>query len=84
MTRLSWAALGRGVVDGAHGGDLLSGENLPLETAPWRGVRDHLVDYVRSRGPLPTLRVGRQPYGILRQPASTSGTRAWRPARRRC
>ncbi|HST38955.1 MAG TPA: hypothetical protein VLK58_05585, partial [Conexibacter sp.] len=65
MTRLSWAALGRGVVDGAHGGDLLSGENLPLETAPWRGVRDHMVDYVRSRGPLPTLRVGRQPYGIL-------------------
>ncbi|MFE0521696.1 hypothetical protein [Streptomyces sp. NPDC058954] len=25
----------------------------------------HFVEYVRARGPLPTLRVGRQPYGIL-------------------
>jgi hypothetical protein len=65
MTRLSWAALGRGLVDGAHGSDPLTGENLAPQTAPWRGVRDHLLDYVRGRGPLPTLRVGRQPYGIL-------------------
>ncbi|MFF0072695.1 hypothetical protein [Streptomyces sp. NPDC005494] len=25
----------------------------------------HFVEHVRSRGPLPTLRIGRQPYGIL-------------------
>ncbi|HWT25781.1 MAG TPA: hypothetical protein VN213_19915, partial [Solirubrobacteraceae bacterium] len=28
-------------------------------------AEEHAVDYVRGRGPLPTLRVGRQPYGIL-------------------
>lgn len=65
MTLLTWGALGRGIVDGANGGDLVTQENLPLDTAPWRNVRDHLVDNVRSRGPLPTIRVGRQPYGIL-------------------
>ncbi|MFE5942796.1 hypothetical protein [Streptomyces sp. NPDC056480] len=31
----------------------------------WVAVRNHLADHVRSRGPLPTVRVGRQPYGIL-------------------
>jgi hypothetical protein len=28
-------------------------------------VRRHFIDHVRARGPLPVLRVGRQPYGIL-------------------
>lgn len=28
-------------------------------------VRQHFVDHVRGRGPLPALRVGRQPYGVL-------------------
>ncbi|WP_311315032.1 hypothetical protein [Streptomyces naphthomycinicus] len=31
----------------------------------WVRVRNHLAEHVRSRGPLPTVRVGRQPYGIL-------------------
>lgn len=28
-------------------------------------TRRHFIDHVRARGPLPALRVGRQPYGIL-------------------
>ena len=28
-------------------------------------IRRHFVDWVRARGPLPALRVGRQPYGLL-------------------
>jgi len=28
-------------------------------------VRRHFVDFVRAPGPLPTLRIGRQPYGLL-------------------
>lgn len=35
----------------------------------WLDIREHLADYVRGRGPLPTLRTGRQPYGFL--PVST-------------
>ncbi|KUI27671.1 hypothetical protein AU196_21100 [Mycobacterium sp. IS-1742] len=30
-----------------------------------RELRDHDIRYVRGRGPLPAIRVGRQPYGIL-------------------
>ncbi|HYI60042.1 MAG TPA: hypothetical protein VEX66_17875 [Microlunatus sp.] len=28
-------------------------------------VQDHWVDHVRGRGPLPAVRIGRQPYGLL-------------------
>ncbi|WP_328876362.1 hypothetical protein OHT76_43520 [Streptomyces sp. NBC_00287] len=33
--------------------------------ARWLEVRTHLAEHVRSRGPLPTVRLGRQPYGFL-------------------
>ncbi|MEO1401446.1 MAG: hypothetical protein AAFV72_09415 [Cyanobacteria bacterium J06635_1] len=39
-------------------GGLLSDEQLEQ-------TRQHFRDFVRGRGPLPVLRVGRQPYGIL-------------------
>jgi hypothetical protein len=29
------------------------------------GLRDHFVEHVRGRGPLPAIRVGNQPYGLL-------------------
>lgn len=33
---------------------------------PWvDAYREHFVEYVRARGPLPAIRVGKQPYGIL-------------------
>ena len=36
---------------------------LDLDDCDW--ARDHAARYVRPGGPLPTLRVGRQPYGLL-------------------
>ncbi|MGW0884582.1 hypothetical protein [Streptomyces sp. NPDC002671] len=39
-------------------------------------LRAHYVDRVRARGPLPVLRMGRQPYGIL----PVTATAAWQPA----
>jgi hypothetical protein len=37
-------------------------KDIPADVA---FVADHFAAHVRSRGPLPTLRVGRQPYGVL-------------------
>jgi hypothetical protein len=42
----------------ANGDKRLDGPSLDA-------VRDHWVDNVRGRGPLPALRLGRQPYGVL-------------------
>jgi hypothetical protein len=39
------------------------GTGLTLESIDW--ARRHFIDYVRSGGPLPALRCGRQPYGVL-------------------
>ncbi|CAN5538984.1 hypothetical protein BH09ACT7_BH09ACT7_35350 [soil metagenome] len=39
-------------------------------------VRRHAVEHVRGRGPLPTVRVGKQPYGIL--PTTAHGAK-WQP-----
>lgn len=39
-------------------------------------IRDHAVAMVRGRGPLPLLRVGRQPYGVL----PVTSLRAWKRA----
>ena len=36
---------------------------VALADADW--ARDHARRFVRPAGPLPTLRVGRQPYGLL-------------------
>jgi hypothetical protein len=65
LSLLSWGALGQGIVDAAHTLDLRDLNGLPFHEAPWRSVRDHLVNFVRSRGTLPTIRVGHQPYGVL-------------------
>jgi hypothetical protein len=67
LTLLTWPTLGKGFAESALT-TLDLGSRRPLTVAParpWRAVRDHLADYVRSRGPLPMLRVGRQPYGVL-------------------
>ena len=36
-----------------------------LDSPSLDAVRDHWIDNVRGRGPLPALRLGRQPYGVL-------------------
>jgi len=41
----------------------LEGTGLTLEAIAW--AREHFIANARPFGPLPTLRVGRQPYGVL-------------------
>lgn len=41
----------------------LDGTGLTLDAIAW--AREHFISNVRAFGPLPTLRVGRQPYGVL-------------------
>lgn len=41
----------------------LDGTGLTLDSIAW--AREHFIAHVRAFGPLPTLRVGRQPYGVL-------------------
>lgn len=38
-------------------------------------VRSHFINYVRASGPLPALRIGKQPYGIL----PVTSLNAWQP-----
>jgi hypothetical protein len=47
-----------------------------LDSPELEAVRDHWVAHVRGRGPLPVLRLGRQPYGLL--PLVETGA-TWRP-----
>ncbi|MBB5926761.1 hypothetical protein [Streptomyces echinatus] len=80
LTLLTWPTLGKGFAEAAASHlDLGSSQVRTTDpTRPWRAVRDHLAEHVRSRGPLPMLRVGRQPYGVL--PATSLGDwRAQRP-----
>ncbi|SBT40360.1 hypothetical protein [Micromonospora auratinigra] len=50
---------------------------LPVATPAERAaLRDHFVAHVHAEGPLPTLRVGRQPYGLL----PVASLRDWQPA----
>ena len=41
----------------------MEGTGLTPETLAW--ARDHFITHVRSGGPFPPLRCGRQPYGVL-------------------
>ena len=47
----------------------------PLTDDDIAWARRHLIDYVRAAGPLPAVRVGKQPYGIL--PVTSLNT--WKP-----
>ena len=71
LSMLTWAALGRGFAESALTRvDGSNGSPTPVGAfRPWRHIRDHLLAHVRSRGPLPMIRIGRQPYGVL--PASS-------------
>jgi len=53
----------------------LEGTGLTLEAIAW--AREHFIANVRAFGPLPTLRVGRQPYGV-RRPRSADSQRTRR------
>ena len=47
----------------------------PLSVDDLRWARQHFIDHIRAAGPLPALRVGRQPYGLL--PATSLNF--WKP-----
>ncbi|MEU7428173.1 hypothetical protein [Streptomyces sp. NPDC040750] len=79
LSLLTWPTLGKGFAEAAAS-HLNLGTQQVLATdpaRPWRAVRDHLAEHARSRGPLPMLRVGRQPYGVL--PVTALGE--WRARR---
>lgn len=40
-------------------------DDNPLDDAGIDWIREHFINHVRANGPLPTLRVGKQPYGVL-------------------
>ena len=48
----------------------------PLKDDDIAWARDHFIHFVRANGPLPAIRVGRQPYGIL--PVTSLST--WKPS----
>jgi hypothetical protein len=50
-------------------------DESPLTDDDIAWVRSHFIDYVRAGGPLPALRVGKQPYGIL----PVTSLNAWKP-----
>lgn len=47
----------------------------PLTDDDIAWARKHFIDYVRASGPLPALRIGKQPYGIL----PVTSLDAWKP-----
>ncbi|GGW39073.1 hypothetical protein [Streptomyces griseoloalbus] len=67
LTLLTWPTLGKGFAEAALKTIDLGTQqvNRVAPAGPWRAIRDHLADHVRGRGPLPMLRAGRQPYGVL-------------------
>lgn len=80
LSLLTWAALSHGFTEAAatHVDVVGSGDRVGFddESQVWREVRDHLIGHVRSRGPLPALRIGNQPYGVL----TVSSLRTWKSA----
>ncbi|MFJ7249768.1 hypothetical protein ACIQWA_34740 [Kitasatospora sp. NPDC098652] len=66
-----WSATGDFFVEQLLAGE--GGEQAPVDR-DW--LRAHHVDRVRARGPLPVLRLGRQPYGVL----PVTATAQWHPA----
>src|SRR5215813_433066 len=46
----------------------------PLSEEDIAWVRSYFIDYVRASGPLPSIRIGKQPYGVLPVTSLTSWT----------
>src|SRR5205085_10747099 len=53
----------------------MMGGQVPLTFDDYAWARGHFIDYVRAIGPLPTLRVGKQPYGVL----PVTSLKNWKP-----
>ena len=50
-------------------------DESPLTGGDITWARSHFIDYVRANGPLPAIRIGKQPYGIL----PVTSLDAWKP-----
>ena len=50
-------------------------DESPLTGGDIAWARSHFIDYVRANGPLPAIRIGKQPYGIL----PVTSLDAWKP-----
>ena len=76
MTMLGYAGCARQAVgDAVRRMDVVGPPAEDLDPRVFLPVRRHLVRSVRSRGTLPTIRVGRQPYGVL----EVTSLDEWRP-----
>jgi hypothetical protein len=73
MQTLLWSATGGYLFDHLWRDDKHGGQIFSPATRSF--ARSHFIERVRARGPLPTLRVGSQPYGLL--PATA--TERWAP-----
>jgi hypothetical protein len=73
MNRALWPATWGYFLSQMMSGFQPSSPTLTAEDIGW--VRQHFIDYVRAAGPLPALRVGRQPYGVL----PVTSLNAWKP-----
>jgi hypothetical protein len=56
-------------------GPHLAGDGTGPDNDDIAWARNHFIKYVRANGPLPTLRIGKQPYGIL----PVTSLDAWTP-----
>ncbi len=54
-------------------GQMMSGAPIFSEDIAW--AKQHFVEHVRALGPLPTIRLGKQPYGIL----PVTSLNLWKP-----
>jgi hypothetical protein len=63
MNRALWPATWGYFLSQMMRASTIGGATLTDDDSAW--ARRHFIDYVRAAGPLPTLRVGKQPYGIL-------------------
>ncbi|WRZ87934.1 hypothetical protein OHB54_01930 [Streptomyces sp. NBC_01007] len=66
-----WSATGDFFIDHLMESQSMN-QNLDVDRQ-W--LRSHYADHVRARGPLPVLRLGKQPYGLL----PVTSTARWRP-----
>src|SRR5439155_17537935 len=75
--RLLWATTWGEAIEHLTPAGRANGE-ARLDSAQMDEIRDHWISHVRGRGPLPALRLGRQPYGVL--PIVVTDKASWRPS----
>ena len=76
MAMIAWHGLMREFMsDAVSGAELFGQPFFDGDTGVFLPLRRHAVSTVRSRGPMPTVRIGAQPYGVL----PVSSPDEWKP-----